>query len=309
MKANMLAAVRNAHHNFWVQPSKGLDENSRGCSPKELDAWEQAAEKALPPLLREHLQKQNGGIPRYPVYCDPQGNAYGLFVNGEVFCGLNGMANSLRPVLENIMDDEEIDALAKEHGLHLEHLRMLSYQDGHSCICLDYGYKQEHPLQTPRIVAFDLEDAILKEIFHVESYESFVARLHYAGTDTEFYVGVESDLSLDKLAQHFSEKLNCGFGKDTSDCYGWFNFDAWYNYGENTSDGYRLFILSPNQHRSGTFLFPEDANTPYIFCVRYNSFNKLDTISKRLTVWMEQLHSKRVSCRLLLAPSLTESDW
>ena len=305
MEASILAASRQTHRNFWIQPAEGLDEGSRGRSLEELAAWEQTTGKALPPLLREHLQMQNGGLPRYSVYREPQDeNFHALFWNGEEFCGLQDMAHSPRSVLEGFMDDEEIDELVEEQGLHLEHLYMLSYQDGHSCICLDYGYKQDHALEAPRIVAFDLEDEILQEIFNVESYESFVARLHYAGTDTEFYVGVESDLSLDELAQHFSEKLNCHFGKDTSDKYGWFNFDAWYKYGENTSDGYRLFILSPNQHRSGTFLFPEDANTPYIFCVRYNRFDNLNIISKRLTVWMEQLNAKRVSCRLLLAPSI-----
>lgn len=293
----------SARRNFWVQPCEGLNEDTRGRSEAELNAWEQSTGKTLPPLLRWHLQAQNGGYPRYPVYCDAQGEKHWLFINSEALCGLRDMACTVCATLEAFMDPEEIDALGKASGLQLDRLHMLSWLDGHSCLCLDYGARQEATATSPQVVLFEMESALLAEIVRAPSYADFVDGLRYGGTNTEYYVGVDSALSLEELARYFDEKLQCRFEKDTSDYYGWFNFDAWYIGSQGSGYDYHIFILSPNRHRAGTFLFPDDADIPHIFCVRYNEVEELDNATASVREWLEKLQSPEVRCTLLLEPA------
>jgi hypothetical protein len=101
------------------------------------------------------------------------------------------------------------------------------------------------------------------------------------------YLGIESSLNFDHLCAYLEEDWQTQFQKKADDFYGWFNFEKWYYvniplflddqtlkiYAEENNTTFQEILdwlgsnrqtqsiaakLSPNRHRSGTYLYPDN---------------------------------------------------
>jgi hypothetical protein len=295
---------------FWIQPAKGFTDRSRGRTEEEIAQIETDIGFRFPSLYRDLMKIQNGGYLRRRAYPYEDG-VRELFYNGAKLNPIfEGSVVTVLQDLGEFMEEEELEQLSPTEFNHLDRLVIASTMYGHSYMCFDYGWQQEAVRSEPEVCFFDLESGDgFEEYLRVESFEKLVSQLVYYGYEsTSFYVVVTSSLSLQELVNRLSTQWNVEFEANTTDRYGWFNFDEWFS-GDLplTTDMSLHIVVSPNQHRSGTYLFQH--HTDKAFVIELIPVYKDDASENNPAkpIWaintlVRSLNAKDVTATLLLAP-------
>lgn len=253
--------MRDPMKNFWRQPSKGFTPETAGRSNEQLAQWEKGCGFTLPALYKAHMRQQNGGLPWPQAYFHEDIEEC-LFINSGEYAAIPEDGSFLSPA--DVYGEEELKEVFGQDA-KLERLYVLSWIYGHNVLCLDYGYNLDMPRQEPEVCYFETDG--FKELFRVDSYETFIERLVYSTYCYEgrWHIGIRTELSQDALAEHFSKVLSTPMRKHEDDRYGWFNFTSWYSAIIVHKDRGRLgCALSPNRFKAGTWLFPDSQDYPFI---------------------------------------------
>jgi hypothetical protein len=259
---------------FWLQPAHGFTDETCGRTEAELQVQETRLGIRLPETYRALMKLQNGGYLRKRAYpFGENGVMKELFYNGATLEPLE-QAHTFRDYLLNFLSDEEIADEIDLKTHHPDRLIVISRMDGHSCMCLDYGWQQPQPLDTPGLVFFDFEtsEGVFADYLTIHSFDRLVADLVYHGYESEtYFVGINTVLPLHTVAKQLGERLGVNLSRKTDDHYGWFNFDAWYagslDLPRHPVPPHRVnfqLTLSPNRHRAGTYLFQNHPDQAYI---------------------------------------------
>jgi len=254
---------------IWKQPAKGFTEESKGRTEEQIVQKETEIGFKFPALYREHMKMQNGGY-LWKSALSHNGEINELFYNGSTIDPIvnHGGYKTLKDVLLEYMDKEELESSSKSDFLDLDRLPILSHMDGHTMLCFDYGYNVKSEYETPEIVHFELECAEngYEEKLRVKSYDDLINNLVYYGYEsTSHFIGLKSEEPIENIAEFINKTLDLKLELKTDDGYGWYNFEKWY-YGElkiNSSLSAHI-RLSPNQFLSGTFLIQNNQDTKYV---------------------------------------------
>ncbi|MDJ1494554.1 SMI1/KNR4 family protein [Cytophagaceae bacterium DM2B3-1] len=295
---------------FWIQPAEGFNDRSRGRTEEEIAQIESTIGFRFPDLYRNLMKLQNGGYLRKCAYPYEEG-VRELFYNGaELNPIFDGSVESVFQGLSEFMDEEEIEELSQGEFNFMDRLIIVSNMYGHSYMCFDYGWQEEAIRSEPQVCFFDLEgENGFEEYLRVESFEKLVSKLVYYGYEsTSFYVGIKSSLGIEEFVALLGQQWSIDFKTDTTNRYGWFNFDKWFS-GDLpiASDLSVQIIVSPNQHRSGTYLFQNHTDNSFVIELTFiqNEEAVVDVTNKHISVinnLILKLDEKQTTASLLLAP-------
>lgn len=269
-----------AERNFWQQPGR-FTESTRPRTEAEIADFERRMGYHLPELFRSHLKQQNGGDIRYDTYVDGD-NADPVFYEGTIqgIPAIGGPYETLSDTYGTYMDPENWDEALGE-GANPDRLHVLSYLDGHSILCLDYGVTAPEPYPQPQVVLYDTE-MDFEERLRVESYEKLINHLVY--NETSYFVGVKADMTLDQLKDHLTqtllpdaaqtdpayksalESIHIDFEFKRQDYDPHYAWDYDYHYVAMILLDRKKFIvrLMPNQYRGGNHVFQDDTDCNFI---------------------------------------------
>jgi hypothetical protein len=277
--------------NFWVPPASGYTPASCGLTEAQLAVIEVRNGFSFPIAYRSLMRQQNGGTLRYSILQE-------LLV--EDFCSLSELDQDLVTFEDYVALTCTEDEIVTLDRCHLNRLIIFAI-NGHEVGCFDYGWRSEAVVVDPQIVFFgdDGEDILHFKILKiVESFDNFLGEITLPDeVNQKRYLGIESSLNFDSLCAYLEEDWQTQFEQKTDDFYGWFDFEKWY-YGtvplflddrtlkiyaeeNNTtfqeildwvgSDGQTQSItakLSPNRHRSGTYLYPDNPELTLVLEIR-----------------------------------------
>lgn len=261
---------------IWKQPAKGFTEETIGRTEEQIVQKEIGIGFKFPALYKEHMKLQNGGH-LWKSALNYNGEVNELLCNDATFDPIinhNGY-KTLKDVLLEYMDKEELESSSNTNFLYLDRLPILSYMNGHTILCFDYGYNVESEYETPEIVYFELECAQngYEERLRLKSYDELINNLVYYGYEsTSYYIGIKSNESIEKISELIDKSLDLQLEIKTDDYYGWYNFEKWY-YGELKLNANLLAYLklTPNQFLSNTFLFQNDKEFNYVIDIDIRS--------------------------------------
>ncbi|GEM_PF-1674053 len=304
-KHNAYAYLRKTNNgrNFWVQPPK-FTPSTRPRTEEEINDFEQRMGYCLPELLREQLKQQNGGTVRYETYVDGT-YAEPILYEGDIQ-GIGDAYEKLSYTYGSYMDPEDWGKALGE-GADPDRLHVLSYLDGHSLLCLDYGTREPQPRPEPEVVQYYTETGF-KEQLRVDSYQKFVQHLVY--NETTYFVGLKTDLTLDRVKDHLTatllpdpsqlepvykqalEAAHIDFQFERKEYDPHYSWDFDYHYVAIILSERKKFILRlmPNQYRGGNHVFQDDT--------RYNYILEIDPsdggygLAMVGPVWIENIISK-----------------
>ncbi len=231
------------------------------------------------------MKQQNGGTPRYSILQES------LI---EDFSCLSETAQEFVTFEDYMLltcTQEEVSAIAQSFDFWDPNRLIIFASSGHEVGCFDYGWKSKMAVNDPQIIFFsDDGDEFLhfKTIQKIVSFDVFIDQLTLSEEmEEKTYIGIESSLGFDTLCTDLEENWSTRFKPQTDDRYGWFNFEKWF-YGNvplhlddqtleayaaennttiaevldwaSTEDRTRLIsaTISPNQHCSGTYLYPDN---------------------------------------------------
>jgi hypothetical protein len=269
--------------NFWIPPALGYTPSTQGLTESQLDTIESRNGFPFPSAYRSLMRQQNGGTPRYGILDESLIEEFSCLseTTQEFITFEDYMLLTCTP--------EEVSAIAQIFE-YCDPKRLIVFTNsGHSLGCFDYGWRSETIFDEPKILFFsDDGDEFLhfKTIQEIVDFDAFIDQLTLSEEmEEETYIGIESSLDFDTLCAYLEESWNTSFELQTDDRYGWFNFEKWF-YGNvplylddqtlaayaeknnttiaevldwaSTEDRTRLIsaTISPNQHRSGTYLYP-----------------------------------------------------
>ncbi len=271
--------------NFWIPPAQGFTDVNRGLSLAQLAAIEARNGFALPATYRALMQLENGPRLRYTQCND-------LLL--ENLIALSTTAQEL-VTLEDYMrltcEPEQIsDWRQSMPHCHLNRLLIFACE-AHEVGCFDYGWQSEQAWAQPKIVFFSDNGDEFLHFKTIKETTSFDELLHQLSL-TEFiaersYLGIVSKSSFDVVCEQLRAAWVAELALQANDRSGWFNFDQWFKINvplhldDATLDAYAqangaaaddmlewvssegrvrriACLLSPNQHRSGTHLYPDD---------------------------------------------------
>lgn len=304
-KHNDYAHLRkpNNGRNFWEQPGK-YTPSTRPRTEEEIREFEQRMGYRLPELLRQQLKQQNGGTVRYKTYV--HGNyADPILYEGNIQ-GIGDAYEKLSDTYGTYMDPEDWDE-ALGTGANPDRLYVLSYLDGHSLLCLDYGPLEPEPRDEPEVVHYYTETGF-REQLRVPTYQQFIERLVY--NETTYYVGLKTPMTLDQLKDHLTatllpdpaklqpaqkEALQAAHidlhfeRKEYAPHYIW-DFD--YHYVAMILSERKKFILRlmPNQYRGGNHVLQDD--TPYNYILEIDPSDGSYGRAMAGPLWIEQIIQK-----------------
>jgi hypothetical protein len=271
--------------NFWIPPAQGYTQLSRGLTLPQLAAIEARNGFALPVVYKALMQLQNGQALR----CT-QGR--GLLV--EHFWPLSDIAQEL-VTFEDYMrlscSDEEISEAKKSYDFcHLERLIIFACES-HEIGCFDYGWRSKVVLDDPQVVFFcdhGIDFLHFGVVQTLANFDTLLAQLelteHHANRT---YLGIESQYSFDALCALLANALEGELALQDHNRSGWFNFEKWFHlnvplylddstllsYAQDNSTTFEevldwasqhgrsrqiASLLYPNQHRSGTYVYPDN---------------------------------------------------
>ena len=280
--------------NFWIQPPLGFTPATCARSLTQIAAFETRIGFALPPSYRALMAEQNGGDLRYRAL--PQADFEITQLGGIPDPDDQNALVTLKDYILCSCSQEDIIALQNEvPPFHPERAIVFSDLDGHGLACLDYGYRQATPRQTPSVVFFT-DDG--NEFLHFaecgprfNSFDEFLASLQLLERDAgQTFIGIQSALSCDALVQILQRNWTTTFMPRSDDRQGWFNFDAWHEANlpvELDDDTLATYardagvtlkdmaawldaqgasgrtrrircVAHPNQHRAGTYVYPDN---------------------------------------------------
>ncbi len=271
--------------NFWIPPALGYTPASQGLTDAELDAIEQQNGFLFPIAYRSLMRQQNGGTSRYCILEESR---------VEDFCCLSELVRDLITFEDYIRLTCTEDDLATLDLLfeycHLDRLIIFA-TNGHEVYCFDYGWRSEIAVVDPQIILFgdDGEDILhFKIVKIIANFDDFLDQIALPEeVDQTTYLGIESSLDFDSLCVYLAEDWQTQFEQKDDDFCGWFNFEKYYCgavplylddqtlkiYAEENNTTLQEMldwvgtegrtrkisaILSPNQHRSGTYLYPDN---------------------------------------------------
>lgn len=257
---------------FWLQPSKGFGVYYPIVSETDLSKKEMELGITLPSLYKHFMLQQNGGRVRRSSFFD--GNRYHqLFVNDGTLNPLESVCD-ITEIVGGYMSEKDIDEVKKHSGpCNLDRLVILSDMDGHGVVCLDYGWLQHDLFPIPAVVVLEEDDNGIfgySEMLRIADFDTLVAGLVYFGSSCErYFLGLSSRLTISEIAEALSEVSGVALKRRDNDWYGRFNFDEYFS-GSAESFHASLVLnimLSPNQHRSGTYLFQNKPEIDFILQV------------------------------------------
>ncbi|WP_309608849.1 SMI1/KNR4 family protein [Flavobacterium sp.] len=254
---------------IWKQPAEGFNDASIGRSEKQILEKELAVGFKFPTLYREHLKMQNGGY-LWKTALHHNDNVSELLYNGSTFDPVinDSGYNTLKDVLLEYSDVDELKKSSKLEFLYLERLPILSHMDGHTMLCFDYGYNVEFEYQEPQICYFELECAEngFEEKLRINSYEELINNLVYYGYEsTSFYIGLKSEKNIEEIAEQFIKIYNKKLELKKDDGYGWYNFKNWYSGKLEINSNLALYLkLTPNEFLSKNHLLQNHKQFNYI---------------------------------------------
>jgi SMI1 / KNR4 family (SUKH-1) len=271
--------------NFWIPPALGYTQLSRGLTLSQLAAIETRNGFPLPAAYKTLMQLQNGHALRYTQGRD-------LLV--EHFWPLSDIAQEL-VTFENYMhlscSDEEI-SVGKQSFDYCNLERLIIFTcESHEIGCFDYGWRSEAALVDPQVVFFcdyGMDLLHFGVVQTVANFDTFLAQLEL--TDhlaNRTYLGFESHHSFDPLCALLANAVHAELVLQDNNHSGWFNFEKWFHidvplylddstlhtYAQDngtmfdevfdwaSSEGRSRRIASllyPNQHRSGTYVYPDN---------------------------------------------------
>jgi hypothetical protein len=271
--------------NFWIPPAQGYDPSTQGLTESQLDGIESRNGFPFPTAYRSLMQQQNGGTPRFSILDESLIEEFSCLseTTQEFVTFADYMLLTCTP--------EEMSTIGQVVD-YCDPKRLIVFaHSGHAVGCFDYGWKSETVFDHPKILFFsDDGDEFLhfKTIQDIVDFDTFVDRLTLSEEmEEEIYIGIESSLDFDSLCAYLEDIWKVQFELQTDDRYGWFNFEKWF-YGRvplslddqtlaayaeenntpieevldwaSTEDRRRLIsaTISPNQHRSGTYLYPDN---------------------------------------------------
>lgn len=304
--------------NLWQQPG-AFTPSTRPRTEEEITHFEKRMGYRLPELFREHLKVQNGRTLRYETY------VYGDYASPELYEGdiqgipeTGGYYETLSDTYGTYMEREMWDeALGK--GSNPDRLHVLSYLDGHSILCLDYGVLTTEPREQPEVVIYNTEDNF-KEELRVNSYSDFIKRLVY--NETAYFVGLKTSMTLDEVKDHLTatllpdpskydkqqravlESLHINFQFKRKEYDPHYIWDYDYHYVAVTVVDSKRYILRlmPNKYRGGNHAFQDD--TQYNLILEIEPSDGAYGRAMVGPVWIERLIEKfadeRMETKILL---------
>jgi len=255
--------------NIWKQPAKGFTDESIGRTEEQIVQKESEIGFKFPTLYREHMKIQNGGY-LWKSALIHNGEVNELLHNGSTIDPIieHGSYKTLKDVLLEYMDKEELENSSGFEFLDLTRLPILSHMDGHTMLCFDYGYNVENEYKEPQICFFELEcaDNGFDELLRVKSYDKLINNLVYYGYESNsYYIGLNTQKSIEEIAEIFHNSINLKLDQMDDDGFGWYNFKKWYSGKLNINKDLILFLrLTPNQFLSNTHLLQNYQEYNYI---------------------------------------------
>lgn len=267
--------------NIWKQPAKGFTEETQGRTEEQIIQKETEIGFKFPSLYREHMKLQNGGY-LWRGALNHNGYVSELFYNGskiDPIINHHGY-KTLKDVLLEYMDIEELENSTKTDYFNLDRLPILSHMDGHTILCFDYGYNTETEYKVPEIVYFELEcaDNGYEEKLRLKSYDELIDSLVYYGYEsTSYYLGIKSNESIEEFSGLIEKIFNIQLKLKTDDGYGWYNYEKWYQGELKINSTLSLYFnLTPNKFLSNTYLFQNNTEFNYVidvdFRIAFESF-------------------------------------
>jgi hypothetical protein len=283
---------------FWIQPPEGFTDATRGRSERELEAFEARVGYALPHGYRALMAAQNGGYVR--ASCLP-GADFTLEEFTPIFTPEDAplAVVTFEDYLRLSSDQAQIDSLRAAHAF-CDPTRLVTFAllHGHLVACFDYGWLQERAKPEPSIAFFSDDGEQFLHFRQIQpAFANFDQLLNALRLPEEqaqrALVGIESACGYNALITTLQHHWQSQFEEKTDSRYGWFNFAAWHlaavplylddetlrEYAAQngtTFDDMLAWVqtegrtrcirstLSPNQHQSGTYLFPDFPNLALI---------------------------------------------
>lgn len=295
---------------FWAQPCAGLPDNWVKESSAVLLAKEKELGLQLPVLYKQLMMQQNGGNVRLKTYFDGK-DYHQLFGGG---CDLSPIAEvtNYKDFLHSIHAHAYVTEEMKLFEFCFpDRMVLMSDLDGHSLLCLDYGWLKQHADNDPAVVIFEqsvnvntAENAFgYAEASRIASFDKWCNGLVYYGYECEaFFLGISSTLSIDELAKNVEAITESTLKLKTDNRYGWFNFDRYYAGMVDTDDQEirHQVVLSPNTFLSGTHRFQHRPNTDFILEVEPIK-NKVSSIPMDISTSLKNLAlelESKAECRV-----------
>lgn len=280
--------------NFWIPPSQGYSSETQGLNELQLLEIEARNGFPLPSAYRTLMQQQNGGTPRY---CSLQELVVSDFVcisnsiqdlvtfedyllltcTKEDISALNRSPNFYNPKRLVVFANSGHEVGCFDYGWRSKRV----VDEPNIVFFSDDGEEFLH----------------FKTIETFASFDAFLDRLKLSDdVRKKTCIDIESSLNFDDLCGCLEADWQTQFEQKTDDYYGWFNFEKWYCgsvplylddralkiYAEENNTTFQevldwmmtsknrtrslvyslpeviAAILSPNQHRSGTYLYPDN---------------------------------------------------
>ncbi|MFM2423887.1 MAG: hypothetical protein RLZZ70_274 [Candidatus Parcubacteria bacterium] len=302
----MFTLPKNFFHNTF--------EPQVGCTPETLALYEAKIGFSIPEAMKDLYRIQNGGSIHYENLANVSPDEFNLYGG---FSPINPTEpyplTTMREII--LCTNSEEDILEVQESMpyfYPERLILFAPLDGHSHGCLDYGYKQETPLLEPRVI-FITEDG--DEFLHFgefgpsfDSFADFLSSLRLSGDALEhWYLGITTEASYSEVLAALQTTLGCTLQENTDDRNGWYDFAVWHSgnvpipvgsaslakyatengttIDELAESGFVAgqmrsvhSILTPNQHRTGAYQFPDSAHCTVILDVFDSWFTGKDSI-------------------------------
>lgn len=270
--------------NFWIQPPQGFNKENRGLTEEALRQKELENGFRFPGTYRKLMKLQNGGALRKQVI---SGNEDYLV---EYFSAIRFDSHEINNCLDLTKFESDIDELyAQFYYCDPKRLIILSHLGSSGVLCFDYGWLRKEALQEPEIVLIgnDGEDFLhYEEVSRFKGFDQFLQLLRADLEESRIIVGIHSEWSFEEFIDKFSEGEKNRFKVRSDDRQGHYNFHQWYegaiplhlddetleSYISSTSinrqemyywveaEGRERTIrtlFTPNQHLSGTALYPD----------------------------------------------------
>lgn len=310
MLSTTISMNKNAMNLFWEQPCAGLPDHWFAESTAVLLAKEKELGVKLPDLYKQSMTEQNGGSVRLKTYFDGT-DYHQIFGNGCDMAPIAEVRNYTDYLNEHHSRAFIEEAMKLSDFCFLDRLVLISELDGHSLLCLDYGWLKQHKENDPAVVVFE-QSAIdntaetafgFMESLRIPSFEKWCKSLVYHGYECDgFFLGISSTMSIDELAGKVDAITGSSLELKTDDRYGWFDFDQYYiGMADTDIEGIsHLMVLSPNRFLSGTYRFQQKPDTNFILEVepRKSLHANIDMdISKSMKKLALEIESKS-DCRV-----------
>ena len=287
---------------FWIQPSKGFTEETKGVTEEQIYIKEQEMGFNFPESYRNLMKVQNGGYLRKHTI----NKELGL----ESFEKLKYVDTGLE-YMYITKNDEDLEEMYSQYKF-CNPKRLISFASlyGHGVVCFDYGWLEKDILNEPKIILIedDGEDFLdYGIVVEYKNFDDFLSQFKHKFRKrywSETALIIQTELDIENFMATLQSCWGINFQIETDDRYGWFNFEKYYHgtvplviddqtldlFQKNSEtlkedialvwvkdEGRKQLIravFSPNRHISGTYLFPEKNNANIVIEIKNPWFSK-----------------------------------